>query len=154
MRSVPAVTLNDGNTIPQLGFGVFQIEPDQTASAVRTALDVGYRHVDTAEMYGNEKEVGDGARRAFDATLTALGSDYIDLFLIHWPLPTLYDGDFVSTWNVLEEFVKDGRARIESNFEIFDFSLTDEDMAAITGLDRGESGRAGPDPDTFDHIPD
>src|SRR6202046_2621930 len=145
MSSVPSITLNNGNTIPQLGFGVFQIKPDQTAAAVRSALEVGYRHIDTAEMYGNEKEVGQGirdagldrnavfvtsklnngahrpddARRAVDATLSALGSDYVDLFLIHWPLPTLYDGDFVSTWNTLIEFHRDGRARSigVSNFQ-------------------------------------
>ena len=64
MSSVPSITLNDGNTIPQLGFGVFQIKPDQTAAAVRSALEVGYRHIDTAEMYGNEKEVGEGIRDA------------------------------------------------------------------------------------------
>src|ERR1700737_1204222 len=146
MSTVPSIALNDGNAIPQLGFGVFQIKPEQTAIAVRAALEVGYRHIDTAEMYGNEKEVGQGirdagldrgevfitsklnnayhrpddARRAFDATLSALVSDYVDLFLIHWPLPPLYDGDFVSTWNVLEEFARDGRARSigVSNFEI------------------------------------
>jgi 2,5-diketo-D-gluconate reductase A len=146
MSSVPPITLKDGNTIPQLGFGVFQIKPDQTAAAVRSALDVGYRHIDTAEMYGNENQVGQGirdagldrrevfitsklnngyhrpddARRAFEATLSALGSDYVDLFLIHWPLPTLYGGDFVSTWNVLEEFTGDGRARSigVSNFQV------------------------------------
>src|ERR1700743_2089668 len=146
MTTVPTITLNDGNTIPQLGFGVFKIEPDETAAAVLCALEVGYRHIDTAEMYGNEKQVGEGirdagldrrevfitsklsngyhrpddARRAFDATLSALKSDYVDLFLIHWPLPTLYDGDFVATWNVLEEFAKDGRARSigVSNFQV------------------------------------
>ncbi len=146
MSSVPSIALNDGNTIPQLGFGVFQIDPDRTAEAVRCALEVGYRHIDTAEMYRNEKGVGQGireagldrgevfitsklnngyhrpddARRAFDATLAALGSDYVDLFLIHWPLPTRYDGDFVSTWNVLEDFAKDGRARSigVSNFQV------------------------------------
>jgi 2,5-diketo-D-gluconate reductase A len=145
MSTVPSITLNDGNTIPQLGFGVFQIEPDQTAAAVRSALEIGYRHIDTAEMYGNEKQVGQGigdagvdrgevfitsklnngyhlpadARRAFEATLRALGFDYVDLFLIHWPLPMLYGGDFVSTWKVLEEFAKDGRARSigVSNFQ-------------------------------------
>jgi len=282
MSTVPSITLNDGNTIPQLGFGVFQIEPDQTAAAVRSALEIGYRHIDTAEMYGNEKEVRQGigdagldrgevfitsklnngyhlpddARRAFDATLRALDSDYVDLFLIHWPLPTLYDGDFVSTWKVLEEFAKDRRARsigvsnfqpahldrlaggsqtvpavnqievqpyftndvvrrycrdhgiaveawspiaqgkvlddeiiegiadmhgktpaqvvlrwhiqrgdivfpksvspqrMKSNFEIFDFSLNDDNMRAISGLDRGESGRTGPNPDEFDSIPE
>ena len=146
MSAVPSITLNDGNTIPQLGFGVFQIEPKDTAKAVREALDIGYRHVDTAEMYGNEKEVGEAirsfgldrsdvfvtsklsnasheprdAREAFDATLSGLGFDYVDLFLIHWPLPTLYDGDFVSTWKVLEEFHSDGRARSigVSNFQV------------------------------------
>ena len=64
MSNVPSITLNDGNTIPQLGFGVFQIEPGQTAPAVRSALEVGYRHIDTAEMYGNEREVGQGIREA------------------------------------------------------------------------------------------
>jgi 2,5-diketo-D-gluconate reductase A len=145
MSAVPAIELNDGNHIPQLGFGVFQIEPERTASAVKDALEIGYRHIDTAEMYGNEKEVGQGvrdagldrgdvfitsklnngfhkpddARRAFDNTLRVLESDYVDLFLIHWPLPTLYGGDFVSTWHVLEEFARDGRARSigVSNFQ-------------------------------------
>ncbi|WP_328650789.1 aldo/keto reductase [Micromonospora sp. NBC_00330] len=144
--TIPDISLNDGNTIPQLGFGVFQIEPKDTVAAVTTALEVGYRHIDTAEMYGNEAEVGeavrvsgldrgsvyvtsklnngfhrlDDARRAFDSTLAALKMDYIDLFLIHWPLPTLYDGDYVSTWKVLEEFQRDGRARSigVSNFQV------------------------------------
>jgi 2,5-diketo-D-gluconate reductase A len=279
---IPKIELNDGSQIPQLGFGVFQIAPEKTAEAVKTALQVGYRHIDTAEMYGNEHGVGQGirdagldradvfitsklnngfhrpddARRAFDKTLSALGSDYVDLFLIHWPLPTLYDGDFVSTWHVLEEFASDGRARsigvsnfqpnhldrlakesntvpavnqvevhpyftneevraygrehgiateawspiaqgkvlddpdikriaggrgkssaqvvlrwhiqrgdiifpksvspsrMKANFELFDFELGDDDMAAISALDRGESGRNGPNPDTFDRIDD
>ncbi|MET8550194.1 aldo/keto reductase [Micromonospora zamorensis] len=144
--TIPDISLNDGTTIPQLGFGVFQIEPKDTAAAVTTALETGYRHIDTAEMYGNEAEVGeairvsgldrgsvyvtsklnngfhrpDDARRAFDSTLAALKMDYIDLFLIHWPLPTLYDGDYVSTWKVLEEFQRDGRARSigVSNFQV------------------------------------
>jgi 2,5-diketo-D-gluconate reductase A len=282
MTDVPDVSLNDGRTIPQLGFGVFQIDPAETAEAVRTALEVGYRHIDTAEMYGNEKEVGEGvrssgldrddvfvtsklnnsfhrpddARRAFDGTLEALGFDHVDLFLIHWPLPTRYDGDFVSTWQALEEFYRDGRARsigvsnftphqlrrlaretevvpavnqievhpfftndevraygaehgiateawspiaqggvlddptitriaervgkstaqvtlrwhvqlghivfpksvtrerVQANFEIFDFSLTDEDLSLISALDKGEAGRTGPNPETFDMIPD
>jgi 2,5-diketo-D-gluconate reductase A len=281
MSDVPAIELNTGARIPQLGFGVFQIPPKETAKAVKTALDIGYRHIDTAEMYGNEKEVGQGvrdagldradvyitsklnngfhepddARRAFDGTLNALGSDYVDLFLIHWPLPTLYDGDFVSTWNVLEEFAADGRARsigvsnfqvahlerlakesstvpaanqieahpyftndavraygrehgiateawspiaqgkvlddpvikkvadvvgkspaqvvlrwhiqrgdivfpksvtperMKENFALFDFELDSSDMDAITGLDKGEAGRTGPNPDKFDYIP-
>ncbi len=146
MSKVPTIDLNDGVKIPQLGFGVFQIEPGETADAVKTALEVGYRHIDTAEMYQNERGVGQGirdagvergdvfitsklsnglhkpddARRAFDGTLDALGFDYVDLFLIHWPLPTLYDGDFVSTWQTLEEFKRDGRARSigVSNFQV------------------------------------
>src|SRR5918999_593184 len=146
MSSVPKIELNDGHTIPHLGFGVFQIPPEETAEAVRRALDVGYRHVDTAQMYGNEAEVGeairdsgldraevfvtsklsnasprpDDARRSFDETLSALGSDYVDLFLIHWPLPTLYDGDYVSTWETLEQWAAEGRARSigVSNFEV------------------------------------
>jgi len=146
MSSMPGIRLNDGRTIPQLRFGVFQIAPSDTARAVSEAFEAGYRHIDTAEMYGNEREVGeavrasglerdavfvtsklsnafhrpDDARRAFDATLTDLGFDHVDLFLIHWPLPTLYDGDFVSTWRVLEEFQRDGRTRSigVSNFEI------------------------------------
>jgi 2,5-diketo-D-gluconate reductase A len=144
--TVPTVGLNDGRTIPQLGFGVFQIEPRDTARAVSQALEIGYRHIDTAQMYGNEREVGeavrgsgldrsdvfitsklsnrfhrpDDARRAFERTLAELGSDYVDLFLIHWPLPTLYDGDFVTTWETLETFHRDGRARSigVSNFQI------------------------------------
>ena len=282
MSTVPTIELNDGNTIPQLGFGVFQIPPDDTADAVKTALDIGYRHIDTAEMYQNEKGVGDGirdsgldrsevfitsklnngfhkpddARRAFDDTLSALGFDYVDLFLIHWPLPTLYGGDYVSTWKTLEEFKKDGRARsigvsnfqvehltrlaqetetvpavnqievhpyfvnnevrvygqqhgieteawspiaqgkvlddpvitriaeaagkspaqvvlrwhiqrgdivfpksvtpqrIKDNFALFDFELGQDDVDAITTLDQGASGRIGPNPDTFDYVPD
>jgi 2,5-diketo-D-gluconate reductase A len=146
LSAVPDIALNDGNTIPQLGFGVFQIEPNETAEAVREAISVGYRHIDTAEMYGNEREVGEGirasgidrsdvfvtsklnnslhepddAREAFDTTLSDLGFDYVDLFLIHWPLPTLYDGDYVSTWQTLEEFHNDGRARSigVSNFQV------------------------------------
>ncbi|RGC69758.1 putative oxidoreductase [Micromonospora sp. MW-13] len=280
-NTTPDISLNDGNTIPQLGFGVFQIEPKDTAEAVGRALKIGYRHIDTAEMYGNEAEVGqavrasglsrgevfvtsklnngfhrpDDARRAFDSTLAALRMDYLDLFLIHWPLPTRYDGDFVSTWKVLEEFQRDGRARsvgvsnfqvphlerlaaeadvvpavnqieahpyfaneevraygrahnilteawspiaqgkvlddptlidiagqlgrtvaqvvlrwhvqrgdivfpksttpsrIEENFRIFDFALDDVTMDRIGSLDRGEAGRQGPNPDTFDYVP-
>jgi 2,5-diketo-D-gluconate reductase A len=137
MSDVPMIQLNNGRPIPQLGFGVFLVPPEDTAAAVAEALRLGYRHIDTAEMYGNEKEVGqaiaesglhrddvyitsklnngfhrpDDARRAFDETLAALGIEAIDLFLIHWPLPTRYGGDFISTWRTLEEFYRDGRAR-------------------------------------------
>jgi len=277
---VPQTSLNTGTTIPQLGFGVYQIEPEQTVEAVSTALEVGYRHIDTAQMYQNEAQVGeavetfgrsevfitsklnngfhrpDDARRAFDETLTKLRSDSVDLFLIHWPLPTLYDGDFVSTWRVLTELLSDGRAkavgvsnfqvphlerlaaetdvvpavnqvevhpyltneavrayglehgivteawspiaqgavlddpvitgiaeqvgrtpaqvvlrwhvqrgdvvfpksttpaRIRENFALFDFELDEDAMSAVSGLDRGEDGRTGPNPDVFDYLPD
>jgi 2,5-diketo-D-gluconate reductase A len=279
--TVPTVTLNDRTTIPQLGFGVFQVPPDQTQATVETAFEVGYRHIDTAQMYQNEAGVGaaikasgiprddlyitsklsnaahrpDDARRTFGETLDRLGLDRIDLFLIHWPLPTRYDGDFVSTWRTLTEFVADGRAasvgvsnfepdhleriieetgivpavnqvevhpyfanervraassrhgiaveawspiaqgavlddptivriadahgrtpsqvalrwhvqrgdivfpksmheeRMRENFAIFDFSLGDDEMAAIDALDRGPSGRTGGDPLTLDWIP-
>jgi 2,5-diketo-D-gluconate reductase A len=280
--TVPTVALHDGTTIPQLGFGVFQVPPEETAAAVTKAFEVGYRHIDTAEMYQNEAGVGeaikasgiprdelyvtsklnngfhrpDDARRAFDETMDKLGLEQLDLFLIHWPLPTLYDGDFVSTWKVLTELVEGGRLRsagvsnfqpahlqrlvdetgvvpvvnqievhpffgneearaashehgikveawspiaqgavlddevigkvaathgrtpsqvtlrwhvqrgdivfpksvreerMRENFGIFDFELTDEDMDAITALDKGEAGRTGPNPDTFDYVPD
>ena len=146
MSTVPSISLNDGNSIPQLGFGVYQIKPEDTVEAVTRALGIGYRHIDTAEMYGNEKEVGEAirasgldrgdvfvtsklnnsfhepgdARQAFETTLSDLGLDYVDLFLIHWPLPTVYNGDYVSTWKVLEEFHRDGRSRSigVSNFQI------------------------------------
>src|SRR5215472_14030063 len=139
MPVIPDIMLNNGQRIPQFGFGVFLIPPPQTEAAVSHALQAGYRHVDTAEMYGNEAEVGQAisksglsrgevfvttklsndAHLAFEGSLKALGFDYVDLFLIHWPLPTRYDGDFVSTWRTLEEFYRDGRARSigVSNFQ-------------------------------------
>jgi 2,5-diketo-D-gluconate reductase A len=146
MPDVPTILLNNGNSVPQFGFGVFLVEPEETVDAVTNALDAGYRHIDTAQMYGNEAEVGeaiaksgidrsevfvtsklnngfhrpDDARAAFDLSLEVMNLDYLDLFLIHWPLPTRYDGDFVSTWQTLEEFYRDGRARSigVSNFQI------------------------------------
>jgi 2,5-diketo-D-gluconate reductase A len=278
MATVPTITLNNGVEIPQLGFGVYQVKPEETAQAVQTALEVGYRHIDTAEMYGNEKGVGEGIRnagipreevfvtsklnngfhahddalKAFDGTLEALGSDYVDLFLIHWPLPGI-DVDYVETWKAMEEIYASGRAkaigvsnfnahhlrklhgetevipavnqievhpylaqdelrafnaqhqiateawspiaqgkvlddpailrvaerygktasqvtlrwhvqrgdivfpksvtrsRVEENFGIFDFELSEDDLREITALDRNE--RTGPDPDTFNYIP-
>ncbi len=278
---VPQIKLHDGHSIPQLGFGVFQVPPEDTADVVTRALEVGYRHIDTAEMYGNEAGVGeaikssgipreelfitsklnnqfhrpDDARAAFAETLDKLGIDQIDLFLIHWPLPTRYDGDYVSTWKTMLEFVEDGRAasvgvsnfqpdhldriveetgvapvinqievhpffgneearaanqrhdvrtegwapiakgkvneddtikaiaeqvgrtpaqvalrwaiqrgdivfpkstrteRMQENFDLFDFELSDEQIDTISGLDRGEEGRTGPNPDQMDWIP-
>ena len=143
MSAVPNVELRDGNTIPQLGFGVFQIKPAQTAEATRAALDIGYRHVDTAQMYGNEKQVGEAVRdsgldrgevfvtskvnnnrldrdamlTSFDESLAALGFDYLDLFLIHWPLPAA--SDYVARWKAMEEIYASGRVKAigVSNFQ-------------------------------------
>jgi 2,5-diketo-D-gluconate reductase A len=142
--NVPTLTLNTGATIPQLGFGVFQIPPEETAEAVATAFDKGYRSIDTAAMYGNETEVGqalrdsgldrdevyvttkldneshgrDAALRAFEQSLGRLGLDEVDLYLIHWPLPS--QDLYVETWKALEEVRADGRARAigVSNFQI------------------------------------
>ena len=137
MTAVPTIELNDGNRIPQVGFGVFKVAPSRTADAVTAALAAGYRHIDTAEMYKNEAGVGnavrasgidrdeifvtsklnngshrpDDARAALEGTLAELGIGHLDLFLIHWPLPTLYDGDLVSTWKAMEEFQREGRVR-------------------------------------------
>ena len=153
---VPQVPLPGGTSIPQLGFGVYQVEPAQTVETVTTALEAGYRHIDTAQMYDNEAEVGEAveafgrdqvfltsklnngfhrpedARRAFDETLRRLRTDSVDLFLIHWPLPTLYDGDYVATWRTLGELVADGRAKAVgvSNFQVAHL----ERLAAETDL--------------------
>ncbi len=134
--TVPNIALNDGTSIPQLGFGVFQVEPARTAEVVTDALEVGYRHLDTAQMYRNEKGVGDAiassglpreelyvttklnngfhrpadVHTSIDESLEKLGLDSVDLFLIHWPLPTKYDGDFVSTWQAMVEVRDSGRA--------------------------------------------
>ena len=146
MTTVQNIPLNDGTTIPQLGFGVFQVDPAETKDTVLRAFDVGYRHIDTAEMYENERGVGeavresgldrdevyvtsklnngfhapDDARRAIEGTLRELGLDRLDLFLIHWPLPTLYDGDYVSTWQALEGFQREGLTTSigVSNFQV------------------------------------
>jgi 2,5-diketo-D-gluconate reductase A len=136
MTTVPTIALNNGVQIPQFGFGVYQVPPEDTAEAVQTALELGYRHIDTAEMYGNEKGVGEGVRasgipreevfvtsklnngfhardealRAFDQSLGDLGFDYLDLFLVHWPLPGI-DVDYVETWKAMEEIYRSGRAK-------------------------------------------
>jgi 2,5-diketo-D-gluconate reductase A len=142
-HSVPGIELNNGTVIPQFGFGVFQIPPAETADAVRTAIDAGYRHIDTAQMYGNEKEVAEGitksgvpredvfittklnndahghdtALSALEGSLDRLGTSYVDLFLIHWPLP--HKDLYVETWKAFEELARDGKARAigVSNFE-------------------------------------
>ncbi len=274
------ITLSNGTTIPQLGFGTFQVPPADAVETVSTALDVGFRHIDTAQGYQNEAEVGeaiansgiardevyvtskltnsmharDDVLRSFDETLTKLRLDKLDLFLIHWPLPTQYDGDFVSTWKAMLELVEDGRLnsagvsnfepehltkiidatgvtpvvnqieshpyfhnddarrasleqaiaveawgplargealtdpvigeiassierapsqvvlrwhiqrgniifpksmhreRMVENLAVFDFELTEEQIARIDALDRGGAGRQGPNPNTFDRV--
>jgi 2,5-diketo-D-gluconate reductase A len=286
MSTSPRIALNDGTTIPQIGFGTLNVPPDRaptrentekTAQVVGVALELGYRHIDTAQSYGNEQGVGeaiaasgirredlyitsklgngnhrrDDVRRSFDETLEKLGLEQLDLFLIHWPLPALYAGDYVSTWQAMVDLVADGRLRtagvsnfqpdhldriidktgvvpsvnqievhpyftnvgarkasarhgvaveawsplgqgvllddpaigriaaahqkttaqvtlrwhiqhghiifpksmhrerMQENLDIFDFELSTEEMASLDGLDQGERGRTGPNPDTF-----
>lgn len=142
--AIPQLDLVDGRQIPQLGFGVFQVPPEDTAATVKRALEVGYRSIDTAAAYGNEAGVGeairesgldrgdvfvttklwnddhghDAALQAFDASLERLGFDYVDLYLIHWPVPS--DDRYVETWEALCELKASGRARSigVSNFMI------------------------------------
>lgn len=164
MTSIPSLTLNNGTSIPQLGFGVYQIEPEDTRQAVLTALEAGYRHIDTAEMYGNEKEVGqaladsglprgdvfvtsklgngrharEDALAAFDRSLDDLGFDYLDLFLIHWPLPAV--GDFAQTWRALEEIYHSGRAKAVgvSNFQPHHLDRLLKETGVVPAVDQIE----------------
>lgn len=275
---VPLVDLRSGVAIPQLGFGTWEIPPAETADAVAEALRTGYRHIDTAQMYGNEREVGEAVRasgidrdevfvtsklnnnahepadvaRTAAESIDRVGLGHIDLFLIHWPLPTT-DIDYVDTWRAMTDLLETGRIRsigvsnfqsdhldrlaeatgvlpdvnqievhpfltqdalrsygaehgiateawsplasgqvatdpvigeiarevgrsaaqvglrwaiqrgdivfprsvrperVQENFALFDFELSDAQMARISALDRG--ARTGPDPDTFDWIP-
>lgn len=133
--TVPTVTLNDGHLIPQLGYGVFKVSNDEIVPAVTKALQVGYRHIDTAAIYGNEEGVGEAirtsgiprdelfittklwndkqkpadAREAIRESLTKLGLDYVDLYLIHWPVPQY--GEYVGAWETMQEFREQGLAR-------------------------------------------
>jgi 2,5-diketo-D-gluconate reductase A len=143
MTQVPNLRLNNGVEIPQFGFGVFQVDPDQTAQTVRQAFEAGYRHIDTAQMYRNEEGVGDAisdsglsrgevfvttklnnqnhgfdsAISALDESLKKLRLEYVDLYLIHWPLPHL--DRYVQTWKGFEKLLADGKARSigVSNFQ-------------------------------------
>ena len=142
---IPTLTLPTGSPIPVLGFGTYKVAPEDAYDAVRRALDVGYRHIDTAQMYGNEAEVGaaldasgiardqiflttkvnnsnhepDRAAASITRSLEELRTDYVDLLLVHWPLPTLYGGDVTLPWPALEDAFNAGGARAIglSNYE-------------------------------------
>jgi 2,5-diketo-D-gluconate reductase A len=142
---IPDIVLNDETAIPQLGLGVLFVPDDETDRVTSTALELGYRHIDTAQLYHNEAGVGRALARAglprdevyvttklhngyheparakasLARSLEKLGLDRVDLFLIHWPLPTLYDGDYVSTWETLIELREEGLSTSigVSNFE-------------------------------------
>ena len=142
---IPTHTLPTGSPIPVLGFGTYKVAPEDTYDAVRRALDVGYRHIDTAQMYGNEAEVGaaldasgiardqiflttkvnnsnhepERAAASITRSLEELRTDYVDLLLVHWPLPTLYGGDVTLPWPALEDAFNAGGARAIglSNYE-------------------------------------
>ena len=280
--TAPTITLNDQTSIPQYGVGVWQVPQAETERVVSDALEIGYRHIDTAQMYGNEAGVGAAikaaglgrdelyvttklnngfhepgkAKASLAESLDRLGLDRVDLFLIHWPLPTKYDGDYTATWEALIELREAGlttsigvsnfqpahldtivertgvvpavnqievhpyftneaartatlthgaqveawsplgqgggeladpaitaiaeqhgktpaqvalrwqldqgnivfpksthRERLAENFAVFDFALSADEVAALSALDKGEAGRTGPNPDTFDWIP-
>jgi 2,5-diketo-D-gluconate reductase A len=144
--TIPSLTLHDGVEIPQLGFGVFQVPPEDTQEVVEKAFDVGYRHIDTAGAYRNEKGVGaaiaaaglaredlfvttklwnseqgfETTLAAFEASLGRLGLDYVDLYLIHWPVPS--EDRFIDTWRAFERIHGEGRSRTigVSNFRVED----------------------------------
>ena len=153
--TVPTLAFNDGRTIPQLGFGVYRVDPDHTERIVSDALDVGYRHIDTASLYGNEHGVGraieasgiprdelfittklwnsdQGAQQALDAidlSLEKLGLEHVDLYLIHWPAPGR--DLFVETWTTFEKIRDDGKA---TSIGVSNFRIQDLDrLAAETG---------------------
>ncbi|WP_439382345.1 aldo/keto reductase [Amycolatopsis lexingtonensis] len=143
MTSVPVLELNNGVRMPQLGYGVFQIPDDETTTAVKAALDAGYRSIDTAAVYGNEKGVGqaiaesglardelfvttklwnanqgyDATLKAFDESMAKLGLEQLDLYLIHWPTPQR--DKYLDTWKAFEQLYRDGRVRAigVSNFQ-------------------------------------
>ncbi|MEJ5082191.1 MULTISPECIES: aldo/keto reductase [unclassified Ochrobactrum] len=157
--TVPAVKLNDGNHIPQLGYGVWQVGNDEAIAAVSEALKVGYRHIDTAAIYGNEEGTGkainesgiarsdiylttklwnkeqgyESTLKAFDASLKKLGTDYVDLYLIHWPLPS--KDLFMDTWRALIKIKEEGRAKSigVSNFQTADLEriLKESDVVPV-----------------------
>jgi diketogulonate reductase-like aldo/keto reductase len=153
--SIPAVMLHDGVEIPQLGFGVFQVPPEKTQEVVEEALEIGYRHIDTATAYRNERGVGaaiassgipreeifvttklwnshqgyESTLGAFEKSLARLGLDRIDLYLIHWPVPS--EGRALDTWRAFERIHEEGRSRTigVSNFRVEDLEQLEREAA-------------------------
>ena len=174
MTSVPRIQLNDGYSIPQLGFGVFKVDPNETERIVTDALEVGYRHFDTARIYGNEAGVGravaasgvpreelfittkiwnddHGTQSAFDAfdlSLERLGLDYVDLYLIHWPTPA--QDRYVETWRALEAIRESGRVRSigVSNFLVPHLERLLDETAVVPAVDQIELHPAHQQPET------
>jgi 2,5-diketo-D-gluconate reductase A len=164
MPDIPALPLNDGRTIPQLGLGVWQIPDDETAAAVRAAIDAGYRSIDTAAVYRNEAGVGEAVRsapvpreelfvttkvwnerqghdetlRAFDESLARLGLDYVDLYLIHWPAPRR--NRYVETWRALVKLREEGRARSigVSNFTVAHLRRLSDETGVVPAVNQIE----------------
>ncbi|WP_078279395.1 aldo/keto reductase [Mycobacteroides franklinii] len=158
------MTLNSGTTIPQLGFGVWQVPNDGAEAAVSTALQVGYRSIDTAKVYENEEGTGraitesgvprgdvflttklwngdqgyDSALRAFDASLERLGTDYVDLYLIHWPVPEL--DEYVASFKALQRIQADGRAKAigVSNFTVENLQRLIDETGEVPALNQIE----------------
>ncbi|MGX7677385.1 aldo/keto reductase [Jatrophihabitans sp. DSM 45814] len=162
--TVPNIALNNGVTIPQLGFGVFLVPESETRAAVRTALEVGYRHIDTAKLYDNERAVGaaiaesgiprdevfvttkvwnseqgyDEAIESFEASTSRLGLDVLDLLLIHWPAPAL--DRYVDTWRAFEKLQADGRVRAigVSNFHTDHLKRLIEETGVVPAINQIE----------------
>lgn len=162
--TVPNVTLNNGVTIPQLGFGVFLVPPGATETSVTSALRTGYRHIDTARLYDNEQEVGsaiaksgiardelfvttkvwnsdqgyDATLAAFDASLRRLGLDHVDLFLVHWPVPSA--DRYVDTWRALERIASEGRSRAigVSNFQVAHLQRLIDETGTVPAVNQVE----------------
>ena len=162
--SVPLIPLNDGRAIPQIGLGVYKVDDDEAARTVATALEAGYRHVDTATLYANERGVGEGIRasgipreqvfvttkvwnddhgfdetlEAFDRSLDLLGTDYVDLYLVHWPIPSR--DRYVETYRALERLQQEGRARSigVSNFAVEHLERLFAETGAVPAVNQVE----------------